>query len=76
MQDQKVGGANQGEEWERRGAAEKCTEQEAAIDGFEEEAVRIWEERDRLEDKDAVGSEAERAGFERKAVRLREERRP
>ena len=53
MQDQKVGGANQGEEWERRGAAEKCTEQEAAIDGFEEEAVRMWEERDRLEEKDS-----------------------
>ena len=53
-----------------------CMEQEATIDGFEEEAVRMWEERDRLEEKDAVGSEAERAGFERKAARLEEERPP
>ena len=26
---------------------EKCVEQEAAIEGFEEEAVRMWEERDK-----------------------------
>ena len=38
--------------------------------------ARIREERDRLEDKDAVRSEAERTGFEREVTWLEEQRQP
>lgn len=51
-----------------------CAEQEATIDGFKKVEARMYEERDWLEEKDVVGSEAERAGFKKEAARLEEER--
>ncbi len=43
---------------------------------FEKETARMREERNRLEEKDAVWSEAERTGFEREVTWSEEQRQP
>ena len=66
MQVRKVGGSSKGE-----GGGERRL--------FEKETARMREERDRLEEKDAVWSEAERTGlygFESEVTWLEEQRQP